>query len=34
MEKMKAGQAEAKTDMEDVKALLEKLVAQSLQNAA
>jgi hypothetical protein len=31
---VKARQAEAKADMEEVKKLLEKLVAQSLQNAA
>ena len=31
---MKAGQAKLETDMADMKALLEKLVAQSLQNAA
>ena len=41
MEEMKAGQVEAKTDMQEVKAdvaevkaLLEKLVAHSLQNVA
>jgi hypothetical protein len=31
---VKAGQAEAKAEMAEVKALLEKLVAQSLQNVA
>ena len=31
---VKAGQAEAKAEMADIKTLLEKLVAQSLQNAA
>ena len=34
MEEVKAGQAEAKTEMADMKALLVKLVVQSLQNAA
>jgi hypothetical protein len=31
---LKAGQAQVKTDVSEVKALLEKLVAQSLQNVA
>ena len=34
MEEVKAGQAEMKAEMADMKSLLEKLVAQSLQNAA
>jgi hypothetical protein len=34
MEEVKADVAEVKADMSDMKTLLEKLVAQSLQNAA
>ena len=34
MAEVKAGQAELMADVSDMKALLEKLVAQSLQNAA
>ena len=34
MEEVKAGQAKLETDMADMKAMLEKFVAQSLQNAA
>jgi hypothetical protein len=34
MEEVKAGQAKLETDMADMKALLQKIVAQSLQNAA